>query len=124
MHLFWIGVGGCLGAIARYLLGGIVTQRMSASAFPWGTFVVNVSGCLLLGFFGALAWARLGWPPVVRLGLLTGFLGAYTTFSTWNMETFQLLQAGNFWRAGLNLLGSATAGLVATWLGFALGKSV
>lgn len=124
MRLVWVGVGGCLGAIARYLLGGIVSQRMSESSFPWGTFVINVSGCLLVGFLGALAWERLGWPLDLRLGLLTGFLGAFTTFSTWNLETLQLLQTGSLLLAGLNILGSAAAGLTATWLGFVFGRSI
>lgn len=115
----WIGVGGCLGALARYWLGQYIGARVSG-AFPLGTFVINVSGSLLLGF---LATAAV-FSPVIRQALGVGFLGAYTTFSTWSVETLRLLEDGRYQLAAANVFGSAAAGLAGAWAGTLLGRLV
>lgn len=116
----WVGLGGFAGAVARYWLGSWFAGRWS-SELPWGTLVINLSGCFALGLLAALT-ARGGLSPEVRLGVMTGFLGAYTTFSTWSLETWRLLEGGARLAAIGNSLGSLTLGLVATWLGLGCGK--
>jgi len=111
-----VGTGGFLGACARYLLGGWVQQHLGAG-FPYGTLVVNLSGCFALGMFGALALELL-WREEWRLLLAIGFLGAYTTFSTYEYETLLLIAEGRRVAAALaNLAGSALAGFAAAYLG-------
>ncbi|HEY9764728.1 MAG TPA: fluoride efflux transporter CrcB [Chroococcales cyanobacterium] len=96
--IVFVGAGGFLGAICRYLFGAL----FSGSAFPYSTLLINVSGCLLLGFLGSLESV----PPQLRLFLLVGFAGAYTTFSTFGFETWQLLESGRTFAAFLNVLSS------------------
>ncbi|MFN2615456.1 MAG: CrcB family protein, partial [Actinomycetota bacterium] len=81
VRVFWVGVAGAAGAVSRYALGGWLAQRSSAT-FPWETLVINVSGSLALGFLFALVTERFRVGPTVRVALTVGFLGAYTTFST------------------------------------------
>lgn len=111
-----VGLGGFIGANARYLLGGWVQQRWGPS-FPAGTFVVNISGSFLLGLFVTLA-LRLTWSEEWRLLIAIGFLGAYTTFSTFEYETLRLIAEGRqYGAAAFNLLGSVLFGFVAAYLG-------
>lgn len=117
----WIGIGGCLGALARYTLGVWVANRFGA-AFPLGTFVINVSGSLLLGFLATVGTDAGLLPGGLRLGLTTGFLGAYTTFSTWTLETWRLVEAGSYLLAAFNVVGSVAAGLAGAWIGLVLGR--
>jgi CrcB protein len=117
-----IGVAGCLGALARYGLEGLVSRR--AGAFPWGTFVVNISGSFLLGLTVTLLGERLAVAPWVRASVAIGFLGAYTTFSTLSLESYRLLETRSFALAGANLIGSVTAGLVALYGGIVLGRAL
>jgi CrcB protein len=118
-----IGTAGALGALARYGLDGVVSRRLPTS-FPWGTFVVNISGALVLGFLLTLMTEQLTTAPWLRSALTIGFLGAYTTFSTLSLDTFRLLEEGHTGQAGFNALGSLAAGLVAVWLGLKLGRVV
>ena len=116
-----IGVAGALGALARYGLEGFVSRRTSG-AFPWGTFVVNVSGAFALGLVITLAlerWALAAW---FRSALTIGFLGAYTTFSTLSFETYRLAEDRALGLAAANMLGSCAAGLAAVYLGIVLGR--
>ncbi|MCS7236086.1 MAG: fluoride efflux transporter CrcB [Armatimonadota bacterium] len=116
-------LGGALGALARYVVDGWVVSRLDLG-FPFGTFVVNVSGSFLLGVLSVLTAERLLVPSEWRLLLGVGVLGAYTTFSTWQYETFRLLEAGQ-WGAGLaNLFGSAGAGFAALALGVVVGRAL
>ncbi len=110
-----VGVVGGLGAIARFLLDGAVSARVP-SAFPWGTLAVNLSGAFLLG---VLAGAAVGADAYRIAG--TGFLGAFTTFSTWMLESHRLAEDGRWRLAAANLLGSLALGLLAVWLGRELG---
>jgi CrcB protein len=115
-----IGVAGCLGALARYGLEGLVSRR--AGAFPWGTFVVNVSGSFLLGVVATVLGERLAVAPWLRATVAIGFLGAYTTFSTLSLESYRLLETRSYALAGANLVGSVTAGLVALYGGVVVGR--
>jgi CrcB protein len=110
-----VGVVGGLGAVARFLLDGAVSARV-ASAFPWGTLAVNLGGALLLG---VLAAAAVG-PDAYRVAG-TGLLGAFTTFSTWMLESHRLGEDGRLRLGVANLLGSLALGLAAVWLGRELG---
>lgn len=114
-------VSGALGTVARYLVGGW-GQRLTGSGFPLGTVVVNLSGSLLFGLAFGLFEKRTGLGPEVKLFVLTGFMGAYTTFSTYMFESATLLQEGQWAWAGLNMVGQTVAGLAAIFLGMALGR--
>jgi CrcB protein len=116
-----IGLGGFLGANARYLVGAWCVERFGAS-FPYGTLVINVSGSFILGFFLVLITDRFLVHPHWRLFFAIGFLGAYTTFSTFSFESFALLQNRAFLMALANMVGSVTLGLVAVVMGMALAR--
>jgi CrcB protein len=118
-----IAVAGALGALARYGLDGLVARR-APGAFPWGTFVVNISGALLLGFVFTLLTERMTVDPWLRSTLTIGFLGAYTTFSTLSLESYRLLSDGAVGLALANMLGSLGAGLAAVYAGVVLGRVV
>ncbi len=112
-----VGAGGFLGAIARFLVGAWVVSRYQG-LFPWATFVINVTGSFILGFLMTLFQARvLG--DQGRLFAAVGFVGAYTTFSTYEFESARL---GSSWQAFGNLVGSVIAGYAAVWLGIRLGQ--
>lgn len=117
MRFVWIAAGGGLGAVLRFLLSGFV-QRMSNDVFPIGTLTVNVTGCLVIGFLGALfagpAFVRDEW----RYFLLVGLLGGFTTFSTFGYETLALADGGEWARVGANLVLSNGLGLLAVWIGY------
>jgi CrcB protein len=118
-----IGIGGFLGANARYLVAGWAAQRFGA-AFPYGTFIINISGSFILGFFMAFLRDRVFISPNYRLFFATGFLGAYTTFSTFTYESLGLLQAGSTLLGLANICGSVVVGLLGVFLGFVLGGLV
>ncbi len=118
-----IAVAGALGALTRYGLEGFVSRRTSG-AFPWGTFVVNVSGAFALGLVFTLATERWGLAPWLRSGITIGFLGAYTTFSTLTYETYRLAEDRALGLATANILGSCVAGLLAVYLGIVLGRAL
>jgi len=117
MKVLLVGCGGFLGAVARYLLGGAVHRLVQAPVFPFGTLVVNVSGCLAIGFLGGLADERGALSPGVRVFLLIGVLGGYTTFSSFGYETFQLVRDGEMLPAVANVLLQVVTGLAAVWAG-------
>ena len=118
----WVGLGGFLGANARYWLGGWVAQRYGTE-FPWGTFVINVSGAFILGLFATVISERIIAAPHWRLLIAIGFVGAYTTFSTFEYETLTLTEGGAFLRAVANVVFSVLAGFLAVWLGAKLARS-
>ena len=118
MQVILIAAGGALGSVCRYLLATAV-QRYSSPFFPYGTFVVNVLGCLLFGVIMGAARQRFVLGPSERAFLLIGILGGFTTFSTFTYETFALLQDGEFVRAFANAAGQLVCGLVALWAGYA-----
>lgn len=118
-----IAVAGAFGALARYGLEGLVSDR-AHGAFPWGTFVVNVSGSFLLGLAFVLMTERTVVDPWLRSSLTIGFLGAYTTFSTLSFESYRLLEDGALGLALANTLGSLAAGLTAVYLGVVAGRAL
>jgi CrcB protein len=116
--LLAIALAGAIGAPLRFIVDGMVSDRLG-QVFPWGTFVINVSGSLLLGFLTGLALYH-GFPSVPRAFLATGFCGAYTTFSTFGYETVRLADENARLLAVANALGSLAAGLVAAAAGLGL----
>ena len=118
-----IGLGGFAGAIARSAVDGIVSDRFP-SLLPWGTFVVNISGSFLLGLLFALMTERSILPAELRGPVLIGFIGAYTTFSTYMLQSWQLIEAGAGETALLYAFGSIGAGLLAIVVGLGLGRAI
>ena len=114
--------GGALGAVARYVLSTTIMDKMGAN-FPYGTLLVNVLGSFLMGFLAMFLVERIGLDPLLRLGLFVGFLGAFTTFSTFSMETMNLFEQGYHVRALINMLVNVLFSVLAVWLGAILGNS-
>lgn len=114
-----VGGGGVVGALLRWWVAS-VCGRFFSTGFPVGTLIINVSGCLFLGWFMTFAGHRLIISDTTKLAVATGFVGAYTTFSTFIFESNGLLKGGAFYQAMLNLIGSLILGLIAvrcgTWL--------
>ena len=123
MNVLVIGIGGFVGAVARYGIAGWIGQRWGRS-FPLGTLVINVSGSFLIGLLMTLMAERFTENPQWRLLLVVGFLGAYTTFSTFEYETGALLKDGEWLFAGLNVVLSVIVGFVALKLGEVLAKAI
>ena len=117
MAIVWVAVGSAIGGAGRYWLGGLVAAS-TGPAFPWGTLVVNVTGCFLIGiiaaplapdsFLGSLAWREFA---------VVGVLGGYTTFSAFSLQTLELAENGELLRAGLYVLASIALCLAGVWLG-------
>ncbi|MFO7976015.1 MAG: fluoride efflux transporter CrcB [Candidatus Hydrogenedentota bacterium] len=118
-----IGLAGAGGALARYLLAGLV-QNASGSVFPWGTLAVNIGGCFAFGLVWAITEKRLAVAAESRVYVLTGFLGAFTTFSTFAFETTTMLRDAEYLFAVGNLTAHNTLGLLALFAGLALGALV
>ena len=121
MAIWWVGLGGFLGANARYLLGGWISERWGG-VFPYGTFVINVTGSFILGFFMAYASERTWVAPGARRMFAVGCVGAYTTFSTFEYESMRLLQEREIFLALMNIFGSVLTGMIAVFGGFLLGE--
>jgi CrcB protein len=118
-----VGVGGFAGAISRYLVDGFVSDR-TGGGFPWGTLVVNVSGTFLLGLLFAMTMERAILPAEIRGPVMIGFIGAYTTFSTYLLESWRLIEDGAWAMALANLGGSIAIGLVAVAAGMIIGRAI
>ena len=118
-----VGVAGAIGTLARYGLDGLVSRRFPG-AFPLGTFVVNITGALLLGLVFTVLTERFMVSPSVRSAITIGLLGAYTTFSTLSLETLRLIEDGAYLIAAANALGTLAVGLVAVYVGVVLGRAV
>jgi CrcB protein len=112
-----VGLGGFCGSIARFLMSGFV-HRFLPPTFPFGTLAVNVVGCLAIGYFGGLLQFRSLLGPSQRLFLLIGFLGGFTTFSTFAYETLTLAQGSELFKAAVNIAAQVLLGLTAAWLGY------
>lgn len=119
LNIFLIAIGGALGSVARYLLSTFVL-RATGTLFPLGTFVVNVIGCLVFGAIAGAASQRVQLAPAMRLFLLTGILGGFTTFSSYAFESFTLVRDGQFLWASLNVAGQVIAGLAGMWAGYVI----
>ena len=123
MTLLFIAVGGAFGAVSRYLVQGWV-QDLAGGRFPWGTLAVNVSGSFALGLVFALAMDRAILAPEIRVPLMVGFIGSYTTFSTLMLESWTLVEEGDIAHMLFNLAGSVVIGMIAVVAGLALGRAL
>lgn len=119
--LAWIALAGALGTLCRYWVSG-VAQALGGDRFPWGTLVVNVAGCFVFGLVSGLAEDRLLISNQTRFILATGFLGAFTTFSTFAYETTAYLRDSQWLPAAVNLVGQNTLGLLGVVFGFAASR--
>ncbi len=123
MTFLAISVGAVLGANARYFVGGWLSDRYGSS-FPVGTLFINVTGSFVIGLFVTLIGERLvvadWWRPLIAIG----FLGSYTTFSTFSQETLALAQTGSWWLAALNVMGSVGGSLAGVYLGTVLARAL
>ncbi|MBK8232515.1 MAG: fluoride efflux transporter CrcB [Candidatus Eisenbacteria bacterium] len=103
MKLLWVGLGGAIGAILRFLIAELVQRGTRQGGFPWGTLAVNVIGCLVIGWVAGHALGRGGMTPPVRYFVVIGVLGGFTTFSSFGLETWSLAQAGQLSTALANI---------------------
>lgn len=118
-----IAIGGALGSVARYWVGSTIAGREGIK-FPYGTLVVNLSACLVIGFTLALFGKRADIGTAWRFFIPVGFVGAYSTFSTYEWETLSILRSGAFVLAALYAVGSLILGLLAVWAGSWLGEAI
>lgn len=118
-----VALAGAAGALARWGLEALIGRRVG-EGFPWGIFVVNVSGSFVAGIAFVLLTQRPGAPDWWRTTVLVGLLGAFTTFSTLSVQTVRLVESGAYAPAAANALGSLAAGLVAAGAGIALARSM
>jgi fluoride exporter len=121
--LLWLFAAGGCGSLARYWLSGWI-QRLGSGGFPWGTFVVNLAGCLLFGIIWTLADDRMLIRGETRFIVLTGFVGAFTTFSTFAFESQEMLRHSEWVNAAANILGQNILGIAGVILGIAIGKQL
>lgn len=120
-QLGWLCVAGAVGTVARYALSGFVQDRLGAG-FPWGTLAVNALGCFLFGLVWTLAEERLLISTQTRFLVLTGFMGAFTTFSTFAFETSAMLRDSEWLLAAGNFAAQNALGLVCVYLGLVIGR--
>jgi CrcB protein len=116
------GLGGMIGSILRYLLNTAVYHWLDYPSFPYGTFIVNIAGCLVIGILGGLAEFREAFTPELRVFVFIGLLGGFTTFSSFGLETFNLLRDGQMLYAISNVVLQVVLGLSAVWLGFSAAR--
>jgi len=121
--LVYLVVGSVAGGLSRYYLAGAVYQKMGAS-FPYGTLIVNLSACFLIGFLSAIIGEKFFLGPDARILLMIGFCGAYSTYSTYMLETSNLIIDGELMRAFLNIIVSTGVGFLALRLGIFVGKII
>jgi fluoride exporter len=117
----WVAIGGALGTTARYWLSTVVA-RAFGETFPWGTLIINVTGSLVIGFFAALTGpdGRVFASSTVRQFVMIGICGGYTTFSSFSLQTLNLMNGGEWFRAGANIVLSVLLCLIAVWGGVVL----
>lgn len=118
-----IAVGGALGSVARYWVGSTISSRVGLR-FPYGTLIVNFTACVIIGFSITYLGKRADLDPAWRFLIPIGFVGAYSTFSTYEWETLSSLRSGAFFLAGLYAIGSLVLGLIAVWGGAALAEAL
>lgn len=121
-NYLYVAIGGALGSVSRYLLSNWVNNK-TKSNFPWGTFSVNIIGSFIIGIFFILVMDKAN-SPQLKLIVSVGFLGAFTTFSTFSLETFNLIRENNILLALGNIGLSVALGLLAVWSGIIIGKLI
>ena len=119
----FVALAGLVGTLLRYWLSGFVA-RQYGETFPWGTMAVNLIGCFLAGAVFYLTQERFLVPPALRTIILIGFLGGFTTFSSYGLQTFTLLRDGEFGLAALNMAASNVFGLLMVWTGYVACKAL
>lgn len=121
----WVAIGGALGSVMRFWLSGLVATRYGET-FPWGTLCVNVTGSFLIGFLAAFAMSegRTQMSPGFRQLLMIGVCGGYTTFSSFSLQTLNLVRDREWLYAGGNIVLSMLLCLIAVWLGYLLGATL
>ena len=122
-RILLIGVAGLVGTLARYWLSGWADQRWGAS-FPIGTLAVNLIGCLAIGFLFHATEEKYLVDPVVRSAVLVGLLGGFTTFSSFAVQSFNLMRDGEVFLAGANILVSNVAGMILVWTGYTISRAL
>ena len=122
-QLLAIAAGGAVGAVLRFLMSNGI-YGLLGRGFPYGTLAVNVLGSLLMGFLYILFLERMSTGPELRAALLVGLLGAFTTFSTFSIETLNLIEQADYMKALLNMVVSVAACVLAAWLGLTLGRQM
>lgn len=118
-----VGVGGCLGSILRFWLGNYIGEKMG-TRFPYGTFVINVTGSFLIGLVVAFLTVKTDWNPNWRYLIPIGFIGGYTTFSSFEYETLRTIQDGQIGLGLLYVALSVLSGFIAVWGGLATGRAI
>jgi fluoride exporter len=118
-----VAMGGALGSVLRFWVGGYVSNRLG-TRFPYGTFLINVTASFLIGFILTLLAERTHWSPNWRYLIPIGFIGGYSTFSTFEYESFRVFQDGELLMAALNVVLSVTLGFFAVWLGVITGRTI
>jgi CrcB protein len=121
-QLLWVGFGGFLGSIGRFVMAGAFNRFSPALGFPVGTLAVNILGCFLIGILYGLAETRSLLSPDIRIFLFIGVLGGFTTYSTFGFESLALLKDGAILKASSNIVLHIFVGLTAVWLGDTLGR--
>lgn len=121
----WIAIGSALGGMARYGCSGVAAVLIGET-FPWGTLIVNVAGSFIIGFFATLTGpgGRVFVSSAASQFVMLGFCGGFTTFSSFSLQTLNLLQDGEWLRAGGNIAGSVTLCMIAVWAGYLLAASI
>jgi CrcB protein len=121
----WVAIGGALGTAGRYWLSGVVA-RLIGETFPWGTLLINVMGSFIIGFFAALTGpdGRVLVGSTARQFVMVGLCGGYTTFSSFSLQTLSLMNDGEWFRAGGNIVLSVALCLIAVWAGAMLASTV
>lgn len=119
-NILLVGLGGFIGSVARYQLGGWIMQLAAPSRLPYGTFAVNIVGCLIIGLLAGVAERYAVFSAGTRLFLFTGLMGGFTTFSTFGLDSVQLLRRGDLWFAAAYAGASVVLGIAAVGLGFKL----
>jgi CrcB protein len=120
---FLIAFGGALGSMARYWVGSTIANRVGTK-FPYGTFVINITACVIIGFSLTFLAKRAGLNPAWRFLVPVGFIGAYSTFSTYEWETLSTMRTGAFFLAALYAISSLILGLAAVWGGSAIAEMI
>ena len=123
LRFFNLAISGAAGTLVRYVLGNWI-QQIFSSQFPCGTLIVNASGCLFIGFLGTLADERSLLSPELRQALIFGFIGAFTTYSSFAYETWEMFKGGEFFFVALNVLGSLVICFISLFAGVLLARAI